>query len=62
MATGQFALQSGIDGREFGPPLAIDLDQVSVSQLLGRDYIFIDTQGAPLPIDNPNFYIHCWMI
>lgn len=34
-------------------PHAIDLEFVSVSQLLGRDYIFIDTHYVKLP-DNQN--------
>ncbi len=53
MATSQFAFQSGIDERDFDPSPTIDLYHVSVSQLLGRDYIFIDTKATPLPIDKP---------
>jgi len=33
--------------------LKIDLEHVSVSQLLGRDYIFITSQGIKLPLKNP---------
>jgi hypothetical protein len=54
MATSQFAFQSGLDARKLAPLPAIDLEHVSVSQLLGRDYIFIDAQGTSLPLDNPN--------
>ena len=52
MATSQFAL-SDIDDRDYGSPPTIDLNHISVSQLLGRDYIFINTEATCLPIDNP---------
>lgn len=33
--------------------LEINLEHVSVSQLLGRDYIFISSQGIKLPLKSP---------
>ncbi|MET0357463.1 MAG: hypothetical protein ABW044_11845 [Cellvibrio sp.] len=51
MAINQYAFQSDADSRGFEPIQAsIALEHVSVSQLLGRDYIFIDTQQFALPI------------
>ena len=34
----------------------IELDHVSVSQLLGRDYVFIDANLAPLPVTPPQLH------
>lgn len=57
MATNQHAFQQGIalpQCADFANEhLSIDLEYVSVSQLLGRDYIFIDSQGIKLPLKNP---------
>jgi hypothetical protein len=39
-------------GGEVGQLPTIDLEDVSISQLLGRDYIFIDVQHAVLPMHN----------
>ena len=33
--------------------VTIDLEHVSVSQLLGRDYLFINTREIELPVNNP---------
>lgn len=33
--------------------VAIDLEYVSVSQLLGRDYLFINSREIELPLKNP---------
>ena len=49
MSTSTF--HSSANAREFSLP-AIELKHVSVSQLLGRDYIFIDTQRVGLPMNN----------
>ena len=55
MANSQPAIQPSSNNREFGSiPRPIDLEHVSVSQLLGRDYIFIDTQYAALPTHDPD--------
>jgi hypothetical protein len=57
MATSQHAFQQGTDLPQYvnfaSEPLSIDLEHVSVSQLLGRDYIFINAQGINLPLKNP---------
>lgn len=57
MATSQHAFQQSIDLPQFAnyspEYLSIDLEHVSVSQLLGRDYIFISAQGIKLPLKNP---------
>lgn len=58
MATSQHAFQPNTDTPQqfsFKPaPVTIDLEYVSISQLLGRDYIFINVQGVELPLNNPN--------
>jgi len=55
MANSQHVLQPSANDREFGSlPHSIDLEHVSVSQLLGRDYIFIDTRYGSLPTHNPD--------
>ncbi|HOY23782.1 MAG TPA: hypothetical protein PK002_11550 [Cellvibrio sp.] len=57
MATSQHAFQQSTDLPQFANYLPehpnIDLEHVSVSQLLGRDYIFISSQGIKLPRKNP---------
>jgi hypothetical protein len=56
MATSQHALKPSVSPQHFNftaESLAIDLEHVSVSQLLGRDYVFINNQGAELPLNNP---------
>lgn len=35
--------------------VSIDLEQVSISQLLGRDYVFINAQSMALPVKNSAF-------
>jgi hypothetical protein len=54
MVPSQHAFQSNTDKHfDFVPELlSIDLEQVSVSQLLGRDYVFINTQNIALPHTN----------
>lgn len=59
MATSQHAFQPDTDlSQHFAgarpQSAAIDLEQVSVSQLLGRDYLFINTREVELPLKNPN--------
>ena len=54
MSTSQSAFQSSASSRERNALPAIDFNHVSLSQLLGRDYIFIDTQRVALPLHNPN--------
>ena len=57
MATSQHAFHQSTDLPQFAnfvaENLSIDLEHVSVSQLLGRDYIFINSQGIKLPLKNP---------
>lgn len=57
MAISQHAFQQNIALPQYAHLSAdhvdIDLEHVSVSQLLGRDYIFIDAQGTKLPLKNP---------
>ncbi|RYY75582.1 MAG: hypothetical protein EOO52_09340 [Gammaproteobacteria bacterium] len=52
MSTSQLAFQP--DSRECESVPTLGLEHVSVSQLLGRDYLFIDTQQVALPRNNPN--------
>lgn len=56
MATSQHAFQKNTDLLQYANLAAenssIDLEHVSVSQLLGRDYIFINTQDIQLPLKN----------
>jgi hypothetical protein len=58
MATSQHAFQQNTDLSQLAnfasEHPSIDLEHVSVSQLLGRDYIFISAQGIKLPLKNPN--------
>lgn len=62
MATSQHAFQTNIElPQHFArvntlrPEQAlIDLEHVSVSQLLGRDYVFIDARDVDLPFKNPS--------
>ena len=62
MATSQYAFQSNTDlSQHFAQiktarpeQLAIDLEYVSVSQLLGRDYVFINSREVELPIKTPS--------
>lgn len=58
MATSQHAFHP--DGDSVQPlakihahPTAIDLEHISISQLLGRDYIFINNQAVQLPLASP---------
>lgn len=57
MATSQHAFQQSTDLSQFAnyspEHLSIDLEHVSVSQLLGRDYVFISALGIKLPLKNP---------
>lgn len=60
MATSQHAFQTNTElthfaqGTHLGPEEAsIDLEHVSVSQLLGRDYLFINSKEVNLPTKNP---------
>ncbi len=57
MATSQHAFQQSTDLPQYAnfaaENLSIDLEHVSVSQLLGRDYIFINSQAIKLPLKNP---------
>ncbi len=57
MATSQHAFQQSTDLPQYAnftpEHLSIDLEHVSVSQLLGRDYIFINAQGINLQLQNP---------
>jgi hypothetical protein len=57
MATSQHAFQQNTDLPQFAnyspEHTRIDLEHVSVSQLLGRDYIFINAQDIKLPLKNP---------
>ncbi|MFO1387549.1 hypothetical protein [Cellvibrio sp.] len=60
MATSQHAFQSQSDlSQHFAQihahPRAIDLEHVSVSQLLGRDYLFINSNEVELPLSNKSF-------
>lgn len=53
MATSQYAFQPNAESRESRSlPPSIELEHVSVSQLLGRDYIFINTHYVALPLTN----------
>lgn len=57
MATSQHAFQSQNDlspnfGHVHAHPRAIDLEHISVSQLLGRDYVFINSSEVQLPVEN----------
>lgn len=57
MATSQHAFQSQSDlSQHFAQihahPRAIDLEHISVSQLLGRDYVFINSNEVQLPAGN----------
>jgi hypothetical protein len=58
MATSQHAFQQSTDSPQLtnfaSEYPSIDLEHVSVSQLLGRDYIFISAQCIKLPLKNPN--------
>jgi hypothetical protein len=58
MATSQHAFQQSTDLSQLAnfasEHPSIDLEHVSVSQLLGRDYIFISAQGIKLPLKNPS--------
>ena len=57
MATSQHAFQQTTNLPQYAnfasEVTSIDLEHVSVSQLLGRDYIFISTHDIKLPIKNP---------
>lgn len=61
MATSQHAFQPSTDLPQHFAQIktikpehtAIDLAHVSVSQLLGRDYLFINSQEVHLPLKNP---------
>jgi hypothetical protein len=55
MLANQHALQVESESSQPLNPTAvkIDLEDVSVSQLLGRDYLFINTQNVKLPLHNP---------
>jgi hypothetical protein len=57
MAISQHAFQQSTDLPQYAnfaaEQLSIDLEHVSVSQLLGRDYIFINAQGINVPTKNP---------
>ncbi|RYZ96541.1 MAG: hypothetical protein EOO68_16670 [Moraxellaceae bacterium] len=61
MATSQHAFQPTTESLQHfaqlktikTTPLRIALEHVSVSQLLGRDYLFIDSKEIGLPFDNP---------
>jgi len=58
MATSQHAFQPNIEASQHLAQVkttqpAIDLEHVSVSQLLGRDYLFINTKEVELPLKNP---------
>ena len=56
MATSQHAFQQSTDLPQYAnfaaENLSIDMEHVSVSQLLGRDYIFIHSQAIKLPLKN----------
>ena len=59
MATSQHALNPSVNAQHFSPKsdsLMIDLEHVSVSQLLGRDYVFISDQGAELLLNNKSTF------
>ncbi|RYY02978.1 MAG: hypothetical protein EOO53_09835 [Gammaproteobacteria bacterium] len=49
----QQALQINNEGASHSSLKVIQLEHVSVSQLLGRDYIFIDSQHVKLPLQDP---------
>lgn len=53
MTTGQQAQSTEQNFNFESGDSSIDLEHVSVSQLLGRDYIFINTQAADLRANNP---------
>lgn len=60
MATSQHAFQPTNELTHFAQvkhlgseQTSIDLEHVSVSQLLGRDYLFIDAKEVSLPTKNP---------
>ena len=57
MATSQHAFQPNSNssqhlGQIHAHPTAIDLEHISVSQLLGRDYVFINSREVKLPLGN----------
>lgn len=56
MAISEHAVQAHLDTHKhfnyMSESMRINLQQVSISQLLGRDYLFIDTQGVNLPLGN----------
>ncbi len=59
MATSQHAYQTDTNlsqhfANAIKQPITIDLEQVSVSQLLGRDYLFINNKEVVLPTKNTN--------
>jgi hypothetical protein len=54
MSTNQSVIETGTRVGECGRLPAIDLEHVSISQLLGRDYVFIDAHYVALPRSNPN--------
>lgn len=61
MATTQFAYQDVDNTPTFAQlnplsatDMSIALEHISVSQLLGRDYVFIDVNFAAIPSDNSN--------
>ncbi|GGY69860.1 hypothetical protein GCM10011613_12780 [Cellvibrio zantedeschiae] len=59
MATSQRAFQPNTELPQHfastlkAQPKAIDLEHVSVSQLLGRDYVFLNSREIELPLKNP---------
>lgn len=57
MATSQHAIQPNTDkpqGFTYKPEASsIDLEHVCVSQLLGRDYVFINSLAVDLRLNNP---------
>jgi len=58
MATHQHAFQEHPSSFHTSEQASINLDCVSVSQLLGRDYIFIDSHGIKLPSGNQSAISH----
>jgi len=54
MSTNQSLSQPGTSAGELGRLPTIELKHISISQLLGRDYIFIDNQRIALPLNNPS--------
>jgi hypothetical protein len=61
MATSQHAFQANTESPQHFAQVkpirheqaSIDLEHVSVSQLLGRDYLFINAREVELPVNNP---------